>query len=119
MSDIVLIEGENELNVAMTLVYVPPPTAEFVISNLSVSPLSGLVGKEATLNFTVTNIGGERGDWWVPLKLSLNGMEYITIGIGGTLNPGQSETWVSPFVPPEVGIWTIRANEYTVTYVAI
>ncbi|GAI12379.1 unnamed protein product [marine sediment metagenome] len=118
MNDILLAEGDNELNVPMPPIALP----EFVVSNVSISPSSGLLGEEATLSFKITNTGGVRGDWSVTLRFSVVGgeTEWRPWTVNGTLDPGQSEIRDVPLVfHLEAGTWTIRVNEHIVTYEAI
>ncbi len=118
MKDILLLEGDNELDVQMVPIALP----EFVVSNVSISPSSGLLGEEATLSFKITNTGGVRGDWSVTLRFSVVGGEinWRPFSVNGTLDPGQSEIRNVPLVfRREAGTWIIRVNEHIVTYEAI
>ncbi|MBA7580914.1 hypothetical protein ES708_22812 [subsurface metagenome] len=108
----------NGLSATFTCTKAPP--AEFVISNVSISPSSGLLGEEATLSFKITNTGGERGDWIVTLTFDVVGGEIAWRDWleRGTLDPGLSETRDVPLVFREAGTWTIRVNDHVVTYIA-
>jgi uncharacterized membrane protein len=78
-----------------------PPTAEFRVSDLVISPEEVNPGQVVTISCRVTNIGGEAGDYTV--RLGGDFMADQTV----TLQPGESKT-LSFEVTPSV------ANTYQV-----
>ena len=64
MSDIVLVEGNNQLNVQMT-----PHMAEFVVSNLEITPTEVNVGETVYISVIVTNVGNAAGSYEVTCEV--------------------------------------------------
>ena len=88
-----------------------PPTpkpAEFILSDLSITPDEVEPGEEVTITFTVTNVGEEKGTCTV--TLSVEG-EPITMEV--TLEGGKSETVEFKFTPEAEGTYDVEVDGLT------
>jgi hypothetical protein len=72
-----------------------PPGAEFMVSNLVISPEEVAVGERVTISCRVTNIGEEAGSYTVKMGGDFMAQQSVT------LQPGESKT-VSFEVTPSV-----------------
>ena len=72
-----------------------PPAAEFLVSNLIISPAEVILGQVVTISCTVTNIGTEAGSYIVKLRGDF--MADQEVG----LNPGESKTASFEVTPTE------------------
>jgi uncharacterized membrane protein len=88
---------------------VPPEPAEFIYSNLQVSPQSVQAGEPVTVTVTVTNTGGQSGTDSVELKV--DGVTTETKSV--TLNPGQSTTVTWTLSRTTVGTYAVAVGSLT------
>ena len=86
-----------------------PPPAEFVLSNLNITPTEVKPGKEVTISVEVTNIGGREGRRTVSLLVNqvLEQTKQITLA------PGQTEVVTFTVTRDEPGSYTVEVNGLT------
>lgn len=87
----------------------PPPPAEFVLSNLNITPTEVETGEEVTISVEVTNIGGREGRHTVSLRVNqvLEQTKQIT------LVPGQTEVVTFTVTKDKPGSYTVEVNGLT------
>ena len=81
-----------------------PPAAEFLVSNLIISPAEVILGQVVTISCTVTNIGTEAGSY----KVSLRGDFMSDKEVG--LNPGESKTASFEVIPAVAGSHNVSVD---------
>ncbi|MHA1370959.1 MAG: CARDB domain-containing protein [Promethearchaeota archaeon] len=91
----------------------PPKPAEFILSSLSITPAEVKLGEEATITFTVTNVGEETGVRTV--KLSVEG-EPVTFVV--TLEGGESEKLEFKYTPETEGTYNVEVDGLTGSFEA-
>ncbi len=102
----------NGLSGSFRAIEAPQP-AEFVVSNLFVSPGTVSLGEIVTIRFDVTNVGGlGRSSIYFRLKgpISLGAPIYFT------LDSGQTITHSVPLTPTKAGIYTVTVDSLSATF---
>jgi len=92
-----------------------PEPANFVLSNLSVSPSEIIVGESITISVDVANSGGNIGTHAVTLKV--NGSELATQSL--TLDPGQSQRVTFTTKTESGGTYTVEVDGLKSSFTAI
>jgi len=106
-----LFAGHWEISYEIPLL----PPADFVISDLRVTPTRVEAGEEVTVSVKVTNIGGEAGSYIVALKIGQVTEETSTVILDG----GDSTTVEFPVTRDNPGTYSIEvaglSGEFVVT----
>ena len=88
---------------------VAPKPAEFKVSNLRISPIEVSVGEPVAISLTVTNIGGESGEYTITLKINGTVEAKRTVTLSG-----EESTVVEFTVSKDVaGTYVVEVNGLT------
>lgn len=90
-----------------------PPTAEFRVSNLVISPKEVNPGQLVTISCLVTNIGSEAGEYMVKLGGDFMAQQSIT------LQPGESKTVTFEVSPAEAGTYQVSVDGLSGSFHAV
>lgn len=96
---------------SLAIVGCGPGAAEFVVSNLTISPGTVEVGEAVAISVDVENIGGVEGNYTVTVTA---GDETLTEDV--TLAGGATETVTFAYSPGEAGSYTVTVGELSDTF---
>jgi len=90
-----------------------PPAAEFIVSDLVISPVEIEIGQVVTISCLVTNIGAEAGDYTLKMRGDFMAEQVVELG------PGESKTVSFEVTPTEAKTYSVSVNGLTGTFSAI
>lgn len=90
----------------------PPKPAEFVVSDLTVSPREVEPEDEIIITALITNIGEEKGEYLVTLNTAL-GTTSWEVNNYHTIEAGESETTEFKFIPETEGTYDVAVDGLT------
>jgi len=89
-----------------------PPGAEFVVSDLVISPTEVNPGQVVTITCPVTNIGSEAGDFTVTMGGDFMAERSVTLG------PGESQVVAFEVTPAVAKSYSVSVDGLTGSFVA-
>lgn len=98
---------------SFTVATAPPPPAEFVLSNLTVSPAQAQVEDLISTSVVVKNIGSAPGDYSI---LIICDELLVPIPKTGTLLPGESATLSASWIARAEGVHKVTVDSLSAIY---